>query len=90
MDMINAKKRVQHLKEVVSNAAVPDRCYSAVPDGKSGNSKLPVGCVYCGHKRDCWSDTNQGKGLRVFQYARGKRFLTQVQKEPEVQEVVNW
>ena len=90
MDMINAKKRVQHLKEVVSNAAVPDRCYSAVPDGKSGNYKLPVGCVYCGHKRDCWSDTNQGKGLRVFQYARGKRFLTQVQKEPEVQEVVNW
>jgi len=26
----------------------------------------------------------------VFQYAKGKRFLTQVGKEPDVKEVVNW
>ena len=36
------------------------------------------GCVYCKHKYICWSDTNQGKGLRVFNYAKGKRFLVQV------------
>ena len=75
---------------MVSNDSLPDKCYSSVPDGKSGNYKLPVGCVYCGHKRDCWSDSNNGKGLRVFKYARGKRFLTDVRKEPEVEEVVNW
>ena len=90
MDMINAEQRIRHLKTVVSNDCLPDKCYSSVPDGKSGNYKLPVGCVYCGHKRDCWSDSNNGKGLRVFKYARGKRFLTDVRKEPEVEEVVNW
>jgi hypothetical protein len=26
----------------------------------------------------------------VFRYAKGKRFLTQVTKEPDVEEVVNW
>ena len=90
MDMINAKKRVEYLKRMVTDSRIPDRCYDAVPDGKSGNLKLAVGCIYCGHKRECWEDKNQGKGLRVFRYAKGKRFLTQVTKEPDVEEVVNW
>ena len=90
MEMINAKERVKHLKQMVERDSIPDRCYNPVPDGKSGNLKLPFGCVYCGHKRECWSDTNQGKGIRVFQYAKGKRYLVQVGKEPDVQEVVNW
>ena len=90
MDMINAKGRIQHLKGMVSKSSMPDRCYSDVPDGKSGNHKLSVGCVYCSHKRECWSDANQGRGLRVFSYAKGKRYLTRVGKEPDVEEVVNW
>tara|TARA_R100001594_G_scaffold33401_1_gene62006 strand:+ start:675 stop:1535 length:861 start_codon:yes stop_codon:yes gene_type:complete len=90
MDMINAKERIKHLKGVVVNSHIPAKCYSDIPDGKSGNRKLPIGCIYCGHKRDCWADSNQGKGIRVFQYAQGKRFLTQVSKEPEVQEIVSW
>jgi hypothetical protein len=90
MDMINAKGRIQHLKGMVSKGSMPDRCYSDVPDGKSGNHKLSVGCVYCSHKRECWSDANQGRGLRVFSYAKGKRYLTRVGKEPDVEEVVNW
>ena len=69
---------------------MPDRCYSDIPDGKSGNRKLSIGCVYCGYKRDCWSDVNQGKGIRVFKYAHGRRYLTNVAKEPEVVEVTNW
>ena len=75
---------------MVKGNDIPARCYSPIADGKSGNLKLPVGCVYCGHKRDCVSDSNNGKGLRVFKYARGKRFLTEVRKEPDVEEVVNW
>ena len=90
MDMINAKGRIQHLKGMVTKGSMPDRCYSDVPDGKSGNHKLSVGCVYCSHKRECWSDANQGRGLRVFSYAKGKRYLTRVGKEPDVEEVVNW
>tara|TARA_R100001530_G_scaffold42957_1_gene32681 strand:- start:570 stop:1430 length:861 start_codon:yes stop_codon:yes gene_type:complete len=90
VEMINAKERIKFLKGMVTDSSVPDRCYSAVPDGKSGNLKLPFGCVYCGHKKECWSDVNQGRGIRVFQYAKGKRYLVQVGKEPDVPEVVNW
>ena len=90
MEMINAKERVKHLKGMVINGSIPDRCYAPLPDGKSGNHKLPFGCVYCGHKKECWSDVNQGRGIRVFEYAKGKRYLVQVGKEPDVPEVVNW
>ena len=90
VEMINAGSRIKHLKEMVADPQLPDRCYNAVPDGKSGNLKLPVGCVYCSHKRECWADANQGYGLRVFQYAKGKRYLVQVGKEPEVPELAAW
>ena len=90
MEMINAKERVKHLKGMVSNDNVPDRCYDSIADGESGNLKLPIGCVYCGHKRECWSDCNQGKGLRAFKYSRGINYLVQVSKEPKVEEVANW
>jgi len=59
MEMINAKERVKFLKGMVTDSNIPDRCYNPVPDGKSGNLKLPFGCVYCGHKKECWSDVNQ-------------------------------
>ena len=90
MEMINVKQRVDYLKGMVTDSRIPDQCYPSVPDGKSGNHRLSVGCVYCGHKAECWKDANQGRGLRVFQYARGKRFLTQVGKEPDVKEVMDW
>jgi len=90
MDMINAKNRVEYLKGMVTDSHIPDRCYDPVPDGKSGNYKLSVGCIYCGHKRECWKEVNHGQGIRVFKYAKGKRFLTQIGKEPDVEEIFNW
>ena len=87
MDMINATARVKHLKDVVNKSSLPDKCYADIPDGKSGNRKLAIGCVYCSHKQTCWSDSNEGKGLRVFKYSKGNRFLTNVAKEPDVEEV---
>jgi len=90
MEMDNAKNRVKHLKGMVRHTSVPDKCYSPVPDGESGNLKLAIGCIYCNHKRECWSDANQGKGLRAFKYARGLNYLVKVSKEPKVEEVVNW
>jgi len=87
LEMINAKDRVKKIKKVVNSDTPPDKCYSAIPDGKSGNYRLDTACMYCNYKFDCWSDANDGKGLRVFNYSTGKRYFTQVEKEPNVEEV---
>lgn len=87
LEMINARKRIQHLKKVIESTSVPNKCYTDIPDGKSGNYKLDTGCIYCNYKHDCWSDANDGKGLRTFQYSTGYRYLTKVEKEPNVDEV---
>jgi len=90
MEMINAKERVQYLKGALDSKTVPNRCYSDIPEGSSGNRKLAIGCVFCPHKRECWSDANNGQGLRAFKYEKGPTYLTQVSKEPRVQEIINW
>ena len=46
MEMINAKERVQYLKGALDSKRVPDRCYSDIPEGSSGNRKLVIGCVF--------------------------------------------
>jgi hypothetical protein len=78
--MINASERIQKVKSMVKQIAPPDRCYPDEEDGKSGNRKLAIGCVFCPHKERCWSDANGGQGLRAFQYSNGVRYLTQVGK----------
>ena len=90
LGMINAKERIDYLKGAMEQDNPPDRCYSDTPDGASGNRKLAFGCFYCEHKRVCWADKNEGKGLRVFNYANGNRFLTQVKNMPNVEEVTDW
>lgn len=78
--------RIQHLKEVVASDTPPPRCYDPVPEGKSGNEKLGIGCSYCKYKEDCWDDANDGQGLRKFFYSRGPVWLTTVKREPNVGE----
>lgn len=78
--------RIRHLREVIASETPPTRCYPADPEGKSGNLKLGVGCSYCAYKDDCWADANGGRGLRKFWYSRGPVWLTQVHKEPKVDE----
>ena len=90
MEMINAKERVQYLKGALDSKTVPDRCYSDIPEGVSGNRKLAIGCVFCPHKRECWSDANNGQGLRAFKYEKGPTYLTHVSKEPRVEEILEW
>ncbi|MCH7925728.1 MAG: hypothetical protein IIC51_09360, partial [Planctomycetes bacterium] len=46
--------------------------------------KLPIGCSYCPFKQDCYSDANDGKGLRTFLYFRGPTDFAVVKKEPNV------
>lgn len=87
MNMINASDRINYLKGVLKQTTPPERCYEAEPDGKSGNMKLAVGCIYCPHKFECWKDANGGHGLRQFQYSTGVRYLTQVVNPPAVEEL---
>lgn len=75
------EERIEELKAVVDSDEMPSPCYDPVPDGKSGNMKLPVGCSYCKYKFRCYPDA------RLFLYSTGPRYLTKVAKEPNVPEV---
>ncbi len=59
----------------------PDRTFSDVEDGKSGNRKLCTECSYCSYKGECWPN------LRVFAYSGKPVFLTTVEKLPKVEEI---
>ena len=78
----NARERVRRIKEVVASDVLPDLCYLPVPDGKSGNTKLAVGCSYCKFKHKCFPN------LRTFWYSNGQRHLVNVAKVPKVPEVM--
>jgi len=86
-ELIDAKARICELKDATEGTETPVRHYAPIPDGKSGNMKLAVGCQYCGHKITCWADANDGEGLRAYSYSNGPRFLTWVGKEPNVPEI---
>tara|TARA_R100000742_G_C4276824_1_gene98176 strand:+ start:1219 stop:2091 length:873 start_codon:yes stop_codon:yes gene_type:complete len=86
-DKPNIKKKITDIKKAVKLKKPPALCYSPIPDGKSGNMQLPRECVYCRHKFECHKDSNEGKGLRVFKYSNGLRYLTQTPNPPKVIEV---
>ena len=73
--------RIAHIKEMVNEDQPPEICYPPVPDGKSGNMKLAIGCSYCQFKKHCFPK------LRVFNYSTGPRFLSKVVNEPKVNEI---
>lgn len=83
---LKLEDRIEHLKEVIKSDDIPPRCYDPIPEGKSGNLALPVGCSYCSHKFKCYDDANNGVGLRTFIYSTGPKYLTHVEKEPNVME----
>lgn len=83
----NIVERINYLREIIPKDQKPEKCYEDEEDGKSGNRKLSRNCVFCKYKEDCWSDSNDGNGLRVFDYSYGKKYLTHVEKEPRVPEI---
>lgn len=87
LETYKVSERIDYLREVLAAPEPPDRCYTDVPEGASGNRKLDVGCRYCAFKMHCWSDANDGIGLRTFIYSDGPRHFTHVEKEPRTQEV---
>jgi len=76
------EERIIHIKEMVQKEEPPELCYETVPDGKSGNMKLAMGCSYCHFKHSCYPN------LRAFAYSYGPRYLTEVVNEPKVQEIL--
>jgi hypothetical protein len=88
LDKPNVESRIDDLIEMFSIQQIPDKCYQPIPAGTKGNMKLPMGCVYCPHKIECHSDTNNGKGLRMFKYAKGIEYLTSVKSLPRVEEII--
>ena len=50
--------------------------------------KLPKDCSWCIHKFECHKDSNNGEGLKVFRYAKGNVYLTNINKIPNVEEVI--
>lgn len=82
---------VQRLAAVKADAAMassPSVLIGLLPvaDGKSGNMKLQTTCAYCKYKYECWKDSNGGVGLRKFNYSYGPVWLTEVAREPRVEE----
>lgn len=75
------RKLYNYKKDVVARPEPPARSFDPVPEGKSGNMKLPVNCSYCDFKRHCYP------GLRTFLYANKPVFLTTVKKVPNVPEL---
>ena len=82
LNFFSIVERIKSIKNVVKLSKPPKRCYEPIPDGKSGNMKLGVGCSYCSFKHECW-----GKDLRTFIYANGQRYLVKVENVPNVIEV---
>lgn len=83
----NISTRIVELKEILTLDKPPSRCYTDIPEGKSGNMRIATGCNYCPFKNDCWSDSNNGDGLRVFKYSNGLKYFTKVVSEPRVEEL---
>jgi len=88
LTMIDAKKRIADLKKIMKKSTAPERCYAEVPEGKSNNKILDKNCTFCDYKYECWEDVNDGEGLRVFDYSRGPKYFTHVEREPLVEELL--
>ena len=70
--------RVDESIAMVNSGDIPDRGFSDVADGVSGNRKLCTQCSYCPYKDACWP------GLKGYIYSTGPRWFTRISKEPNV------
>ena len=84
----NVKEKIKKVKAAIAIDTPPDRCYAPILEGKKGNMKLPSGCAYCPYKFECYSDANNGEGLRAFKYSNGPVYFTKVVAEPRVEEIL--
>ena len=83
----DVKPRIKQLKALLKKETPPERCYSDKAEGTSGNRILDIGCAYCGFKNHCWSDANNGKGIRTFAFVHGIKHYTNISREPKGKEL---
>lgn len=81
MELPNIPARIAHVKQMLDSPIIPPICHTPVVDPKSGNSELAKGCKWCRHKFGCFPT------LRVFNYANGPKYLTNVVSVPRVEEI---
>ena len=82
----NVKSLIKNLRSTLEKDTPPEKCYEFKTE-KNGNKTLATGCMFCPHKWECHSDTNNGKGLRVFKYSNKNVMLADVVKQPLVEEI---
>lgn len=81
-DLPDTELLIEKCKAALKKDTPPvEKCYSDIPDGKSGNRCLDKSCTFCPYKKKCWP------GLRAFDYATGIKYLTHIEKEPKVEEI---
>jgi len=85
LNNVDPAERISYLKDTLPESDPPDRCYPEVEEA-SGNKRIGFNCKYCDYKVECWKDSNNGQGLRKYNYAKGPEYFTHVQKEPRVEE----
>ena len=85
LNNVDPAERISYLKDTLPDSDPTDRCYPEVEEA-SGNKRIGFNCKYCDYKVECWKDSNNGQGLRKYNYAKGPEYFTHVQKEPRVEE----
>lgn len=77
------EKEIEAKKFLVSGEEPPDERIPPVPQSKtSPNKKLDTKCGYCQFRKLCWPEA------RTFIYSTGPVYLTEVEKVPNVPEVI--
>lgn len=87
-DKVNIPKKLNKLIPSLDLDSAPSLCYNPIPDGTKGNMKLPKACSWCKYKYECHKNSNDGQGLRTFQYSKGPAYLTKVVSVPRVEELL--
>lgn len=75
------RERIVSYKQIVSRDTPPKCECGTRPSGKSGNIELDVRASYSGYKWTCFPK------LRCFLYADGPKYLTHVERKPDVLEI---
>jgi len=79
------EKRIEHVSNIIKQDTPPSKlCYEPIPFGKGGNMEINRLCAMCPFKVKGGCFPN----LRAFKYANGIKYLSHVQKEPDVPEVL--
>jgi hypothetical protein len=73
--------RIREYKGIVAQATPPACTCRTVPEGKSGNMKLDTRASYSAYRFECFPL------LRTFIYADGPKYLSKVERVPDVKEI---